>query len=147
MAAVVRLKRYHRDLEEWRRNLKIGSEIFLRVPLYDGPEETSGVYHPYLERYRKEAAYWYRVRVIDTKQTGNFEREIKLEYGQKRDLYVSKSGLKESATFIGTYASPKSDFPEWVPIGNPALYQSKASVVPLKRYRRDLEEWRRDLKI
>jgi len=125
MAAVVRLKRYHRDLEEWRRNLKIGSEIFLRVFSHGDPEEKSRVYYPQiskLERYPKEAAYWFRARVIATKQTGFFEREIKLEYGEKRDLYVNKSGLEESAEFIGTYASPESRFPEWVPIGNRALY-------------------------
>jgi len=117
-ASVVRLKRYRRDLEEWRRNLKIGSEVLFRI---HRSQVTEYPKYSYLNP-TKKAVFWIRIRVIDTKQTGNFEREIKLEYGQQRYLYVGKRGLKASAKFIGTDASPTSGFPEWVPIGSSFLY-------------------------
>merc|ERR1712217_900719 len=88
MGALVRLQRYHRHLEPWRQNLKIDSELFIETELvvkgkyvslwYNGEWQKSGrCYSGHCYHMRTQ---WYSAYVIDIKQIGNFEKEIKVEF-------------------------------------------------------------------
>merc|ERR1719295_2002285 len=130
-AAVVRLQRYRRDLEPWRRNLKIGSELFIETELIVSGK-CERVWHngkwqkSYKYGYRSRGncfvrSQWWRAYVIDIKQTGNFEKEIKVEF--EYFIYFGGSSFWKKKVYQS----------EWIVIGSEQI-RRRESNDPYFRY-------------